>query len=122
MNYKMKKITVYEKPTCTTCRNLAVLLKDNGIDYDKVNYYLEPLSEKKLAALIKKTGIRPFDVLRKKEPEFKELGLSEETTDAELIKAMVEHPNLLQRPIVEVGDRAILARPVEKALELINAN
>jgi arsenate reductase len=115
-------ITVYEKPTCTTCRKLAVLLKDNGVDYDKVNYYIEPLTEKKLAALINKTGLRPFDVLRRKEPEFKELGLSEETPGAEVIKAVAEHPNLLQRPIVEVGNRAVLARPVEKALELINEN
>ena len=69
--------------------------------------------------MIKKTGLRPVDVVRKKEAEFNELGLSDETSDAELIKAMVEHPNLLQRPIVEVGDHAILARPAEKALEII---
>ena len=115
----MRKITVYEKPTCSTCRNLAVLLKDNGIDFEKVNYYVDPLSENELKSLIKKTGLRPIDVIRKKEAEFKELGLSNETPDAELIKAMVKHPNLLQRPIVEVGDKAVLARPVEKALELI---
>ena len=72
-----------------------------------------------MAALIKKTGLQPIDVVRKKEAEYKDLGLSEETSDAELIKAMVEHPNLLQRPIVEIGNKAILARPVERALELI---
>jgi arsenate reductase len=84
-----------------------------------VNYYIDPLSEKDLRALIKKTGLRPIDVVRKKEAEFKELGLSDETPDAALIRAMVEHPNLLQRPIVEVGDKAVLARPAEKALELL---
>ena len=114
-----RKITVYEKPTCTTCRNLSALFRENGIDFEKVNYYIDPLSERKLKALIKKTGLRPIDVVRKKEPEFKELGLSEDTPDDELLKAMVEHPNLLQRPIVEVGDKAVLARPPEKALELI---
>jgi arsenate reductase len=114
-----KNITVYEKPTCSTCRNLAVLLKENGIDYDKVNYYIDPLSASELAALIAKTGLRPFDVLRKKEPEFKELALSENTPEADVINAMVEHPNLLQRPIVEVGEKAVLARPVELALGLI---
>ena len=113
------KITVYEKPTWSTCRNLATLFRENGIDFEKVNYYIEPLTEKKLADLIAKTGLRPFDVVRKKEAEYKELGLSEETSDTELIKAMVEHPNLLQRPIVEVGERAVLARPAEKALELL---
>lgn len=66
-----------------------------------------------------KTGLRPFEALRKGEVEFKELGLSAETPDREVIAAMVKHPSLLQRPIVEVGDRAVLARPIEKALDLI---
>jgi arsenate reductase len=114
-----RKITVYEKPTCTTCRNLATLFRENNIDFEKVNYYIDPLSDKKLKALIKKTGLRPYEVLRRKEPAFKELGLSEDAPDDQVIKAMVENPDLLQRPIVEVGDKAVLARPVEKALELI---
>ena len=58
-------------------------------------------------------------MVRKKEAEFKELGLNDGTPDTDLIKAMVEHPNLLQRPIVEVDDKAVLARPAEKALELL---
>jgi arsenate reductase len=98
---------------------LATLFRENGIDFEKVNYYIDRLSEKDLKKLIKKTGLRPIDVVRKKEAEFKELGLSDETPDAKLLKAMVEHPNLLQRPIVEVGDRAVLARPAEKALEIL---
>jgi len=113
------KITVYEKPTCTTCRNLAELLRANGIAYDKVNYYIEPLSEDKLRALLKKANLAPFDVVRKKEPLVEELNLSEQTAPDEIIKLLVENPNLLQRPIVEVGSRAVLARPVERALELI---
>ena len=67
--------------------------------------------------MIKKAGLRPIDVVRKR--EFKELGLSEDAPDDQLIKAMVDNPDLLQRPIVEVGDKAVLARPAEKALELI---
>ena len=98
---------------------MATLFRENGIDFEKVNYYIDPLTDKKLAGLIKKTGLRPIDVVRKKEAEFKELGLSDETPDAELIKAMVAHPNLLQRPIVEAGERAVLARPVENALDLL---
>jgi arsenate reductase len=113
------KITVYEKPTCTTCRNLAALLKENGVDYDKVNYYIEPLSEERLRGLIKKAGLRPFDVLRTKEPRAKELGLMADSPDDEVLHAIVANPDLLQRPIVEVGDKAVLARPVENALGLI---
>ncbi len=115
-----EKITVYEKPTCTTCRNLAELLKENGIGYEKVNYYIDPLSEEKLRALLKKANLLPIDVVRKKEPLYKELNITENTPPDELIKLIIENPNLLQRPIVEVGNKAVLARPVEKALELIN--
>lgn len=114
------KITVYEKPTCTTCRNLAELLKENGIGYERVNYYIDPLSEGKLRELLGKADLKAFDVLRKKEPLFKELNISEDTPPDEIIKLIVENPNLLQRPIVEVGEKAVLARPIEKALELIN--
>jgi arsenate reductase (glutaredoxin) len=77
------------------------------------------LSEKKLRDLLKKAAIKPFDILRKKELEFKELNITPDTPDHEIIALVVKHPNLLQRPIVEVGDKAVLARPVEKALRLI---
>ena len=114
-----EKITVYEKPACTTCRKLAVLLRENGIDYDKVNYFIDPLSEKQLKSLLKKAGLTAFEVLRKNEPVVKELGITAETPNDEIVKLIAANPSILQRPIVEVGDRAVLARPIEKALELI---
>lgn len=115
------KITVYEKPTCTTCRNLTKLFIENGVDWDKVNYFIEPFTEAKLKALLKKTELKPYEVLRRAEPDFKGLGITADTPDDEVIKAMVNHPSIIQRPIVEVGDKAVLARPVEKALELIRS-
>ncbi len=117
----LEKITVYEKPTCTTCRNLAELLRANGVEYDRVNYFIDALSEKDLRALLEKAKLEPFDVLRAKEPLAKELNLNKETAPNEIIKAIVENPSLLQRPILEVGNRAVLARPVERALELLKA-
>lgn len=116
-----EKITVYEKPTCTTCRNLANLFRENGIEYDKVNYFIDALSEEKLRELLRKANLTPFEILRKREPVFKELNLSTETPPDEIIKLIVENPGLLQRPIVEVGGKAVVARPIEKALELIKA-
>ena len=115
----MKKITVYEKPTWTTCRNLAQLFRENNINFEKVNYFNEPLTEEKLRDLLKKANLKPFEVLRKGEAAFKELNLSKDASDDQIIKGIIENPSLLQRPIVEVGERAVLARPVEKALELI---
>jgi arsenate reductase len=114
------KITVYEKPTCTTCREMDKLLRERGISFEKVNYYIEPLSKKKLTDLIRKMNIKPRDLLRKSEPVYKELGLAEDKfSDSELIALMVEHPDLLQRPIVERGDRAVLGRPTENVKELL---
>ena len=114
------KITVYEKPTCTKCREMDKLLRESGISYEKINYYIEPLSRKKLTELIRKMNLKPRDLLRKSEPIYKELGLSEDKfSDTELIGLMIEHPDLLQRPIVERGDRAVLGRPTENVKELL---
>jgi arsenate reductase len=114
------ELTVYEKPTCTTCRNLFSLLTERGVDFERVNHHVEPLPEAKIRELLRKAGASPRDVLRTKEPEYRELGLDDpDKTDDELIAAMVAHPPLLQRPIVERGDRAVLARPVERVLELL---
>jgi arsenate reductase len=85
-----------------------------------VNYHVDPLPESKIRELIAKTGGSAHDVLRKKEPIYKELRLDQrEVSDDELMKLMAEHPQLLQRPIVERGNRAVLARPVERALDLL---
>ena len=117
----MSELTVYEKPTCTTCKNLFALLTERGIDFERVNYHVDPLPESKIRELIAKTGGSAHDVLRKREPVYKELGLDQrEASEDELIALMAEHPQLLQRPIVERGDRAVLARPVERALELLD--
>ena len=96
------------------------LLRESGIPFEKVNYYVEPLSKKKLTDLVRKMNVKPRDLLRKSEPVYKELGLSaDKFSDSELIALMVEHPDLLQRPIVERGDRAVLGRPTENVKELL---
>lgn len=95
------------------------MFRENSIEFEQVNYFNEPLSEEKLRELLKKARLAPFDVLRKDEKIYKELNLSEETDADKLIKLIIENPNLLQRPIVEFGEKAILARPVEKVLEII---
>ena len=94
---------------------MAGLFRENGIGYDKVNYFNEPFTKAGLEKLIKKTGLRPIKLVRGAAAA----GLSEESPDKDVISAMVADPNLLQRPIVEVGDKAVIARPIEKALELL---
>ncbi len=90
------------------------------MDYETVNYYATPLTAGQLADLIAKLGVRPRDIIRKSEPVYRQLELgSRDLPDDELIRIMVENPDLIQRPIVVRGDRAVLARPVENLEELL---
>jgi arsenate reductase len=116
----MPTLTVYEKPACTTCRNLYALLTERGIDFESVHYHVTGLTEPELRGLLGKLNVGPREILRTREPLVKELGLDRpDVSDEELIAQMVEHPVLVQRPIVVRGERAVLARPVERALELL---
>src|SRR6266702_4518969 len=96
------------------------LLRESGVDFTKINYYIEPLSEKKLRELIKKMGIKPREPLRTSESIYRELELSKkDLRDDEIISLMVKHPDLIQRPIVERGGRAVLGRPIENVQTLL---
>ena len=98
---------------------MATLFRENGIDFERVNYFTEPLTAKDVRSLLKKLDLPAFSLLRTKEKEFKERGFTKDKTEVEIIDAIVENPGLLNRPIVVVGDRAVIARPIERALELI---
>ncbi len=96
------------------------LLRESGVPFEKVNYYIEPLSKKKLTELIRKMKISPRELLRTSEPIYRELGLAKgEFRDDEIISLMVKHPDLIQRPIVERGDQAVLGRPTENVKKLL---
>ncbi len=90
------------------------------MDFEKVNYYTAPLTKKKLRELLSKMGISARELLRTSEPIYRELGLSKkESTEEQLIALMIEHPDLIQRPIVERGERAVLGRPVDNVKSLL---
>lgn len=115
----MSKITVYEKPTCTTCRKVAKAFSDQGIDFQKVNYYIEPFNKTLLKSLIKKMQIKPSELLRTKDKAYKKLKSKiDKLSEEEIIDLMIRNPDLIQRPIVEKGNKAILARPPERISEL----
>lgn len=117
----MTDLTIYEVSRCSTCRNLAALLDERGIEYEGVEYHETGLDEATIRDLLAKSGLHPRDILRVREPLVEQLGLLEGdgATDDELIAAMAEHPRLMQRPIAVRGDRAVLGRPVERVLELL---
>jgi arsenate reductase len=113
-------ITIYQKPTCTTCRQVYNALKESGVDFDAVNYYVDPIPKAKLIDLLRKMKMKPRDLLRTKEAIYKSLKLGErDLSDDDLVDLMVRNPDLIQRPIVEKGARAILARPAERLKEIL---
>ena len=115
----MPKIRVYEKPTCTTCRKVAKALTENGVDFEKVNYYIKPFSKTKLQTLLKKMKMKPSEVLRKNEKIYKDLKFQQRNyTEKQILDLMIKHTDLVQRPIVEKGAKAILARSPDKISDL----
>lgn len=116
----MAEITIYQKPTCSTCRQAVQLLRDSGKSFTTVNYYEKPFTKAQLKGLLKKAGLVAKDVLRSKEDIYKELGLAKKNlSDDELIDLMLKHPDLIQRPLVEKGEKAMLARPAETVKKLL---
>lgn len=96
------------------------LLEEQGIDFSRVDYYVAPLGLDELKRLLEKAKLSARDVIRTREPLYRELGLGDESrSEVELFAALVEHPDLLQRPIVERGDRAVLGRPIENVYALL---
>lgn len=96
------------------------LLRESGVSFERVNYFIEPLTRKKLTELLGKMKLTPRDILRTSEPIYRELGLGKgEFTDDKIISLMIKHPDLIQRPIVERGNRAVLGRPTENVKKLL---
>jgi arsenate reductase (glutaredoxin) len=114
-------LTVYEKPTCTTCRKMRKLLEEEGVNFNRVNYFVDPLPEPRLRELLEKAGLRPRDVLRTREARQAGITPDDGRSDEEVLTLLVQHPDLLQRPIVERGDRAVLGRPVENVRTLFDS-
>jgi arsenate reductase len=116
----MPEVTIYQKPTCSTCRQAVQLLQESGQPFTAINYYEKPFSKAQLKGLLKKAGLSPKDILRTKEDIYKELGLAKKNlSDDEWLDVMIAHPDLIQRPIVQKGEKVILARPAESVKDLL---
>jgi arsenate reductase (glutaredoxin) len=116
----MATITVYQKPTCTTCRQAVQILKESGQPFEAINYYEKRFTKARLKALLTKASLQARDVLRTKEDVYKTLGLAKkDLSEDELLTFMIEHPDLIQRPIVVKEETAILARPVDTLKTLL---
>jgi arsenate reductase len=116
----MSQISIFHNPRCSKSRGALELLEERGIQPTIVRYLETPPSAAELKALLGKLGIGARQLLRTGEDEYKELDLANPALgDDQLIAAMAEHPKLIERPIVIVGDKAVIGRPPEKVLEIL---
>ena len=112
--------SIFFNPECSNCRTAAAILEERGVDADYVRYLETAPSRADLDDVLGKLGTDdPRDIVRTKEPIYAELDLDTADRD-QLLDAMTAHPILIQRPIVIHGDRAVVARPPERLLELLD--
>lgn len=117
----MSSTTIWHNPRCSKSRQTLQLIRDRGVEPTIVEYLKTPPSAAELADALTKLGIEPRALIRKKEAPYEELSLADERRSrAELIDAMVENPVLIERPVVFVGKRAVLCRPPENVLALLD--
>lgn len=113
-------MTIYQKPTCSTCREAVRLARESGQPFTAVNYYEKPFTKSQLKGLLQKAGLSARDILRTKEDLYKSLKLADPSvSEDQLLDHMIAHPDLIQRPIVEKGDKVMLARPADTISELL---
>jgi len=112
--------SVFFNPDCTNCQTVKGILSERGIDAEYVRYLEQAPSRQELERVMSLLGVNdPQEIIRSKEPVYDELGLESASRD-ELLDAMVAHPVLVQRPIVVLGDRAVVARPAEEVLTILD--
>ena len=117
---KATQVSIYHNPRCSKSRQALQLMRDRGIEPEIVEYLKTPPDAATLAGLLKQLRLEPRQLMRKKEPPYKEGGLDNPALDAAaLIAAMVAHPVLIERPIVVKGRKAALGRPPEAVLEIL---
>jgi len=113
-------VTIYHNPRCSKSRQTLGLLQEQGIEPEIIEYLKTPPTQKGLDEILKKLGKKPREIMRTGEKEYKELGLKDaDLNRKELIKILVEHPKLIERPIVLKGSKAALGRPPEDVLKII---
>jgi arsenate reductase len=117
---KMAEITIYQKPTCTTCKEVFQILKEMNVDLESVDYFSDPIPKAKLRELIQKLGLPVEELIRKKDQLFSDLRLGEkQLTENQWLDLLAIYPDLLQRPIVEKGEKAVVARPARKIRDFL---
>ncbi|MEA2236837.1 MAG: hypothetical protein QOC81_1561 [Thermoanaerobaculia bacterium] len=106
-------------PRCSKSRAELALVREAGVELPVREYLNDPLSIAELRRIVRLLGVRPIDIVRRGEPQYKSLGLSDATPDDEVLRAMAENPILIERPIVVRGGKAVVGRPPETVREIL---
>ena len=112
-------ITIYHNPRCSKSREGLQLLELQNKPFTTVKYLNEPLKKEELTEIIKKLNIKPLELVRQKEDIWVKNYKGKELSDGKVIDIMLQHPNLIERPIVVNGDKAVIARPAERINEIL---
>jgi arsenate reductase len=116
----MSTITIYHNPKCGTSRNTLAMIRNSGVEPEVIEYLKTPPSKAKLEALVRAAGISPRELLRAKEAIYGELNLADDKwTDDEILDFMLQHPILINRPIVVTPLGTRLCRPSELVLDIL---
>ena len=115
-----RKVTIFQNPRCSKSREAMSILKDSTCEIEIVEYLKSTPTKKELKDLLMKLGLKPFDIVRTKEDLFQKKFKNKKFTDAEWLQIIIENPILLERPIVVDGYKAVIGRPIEKVVDLLN--
>ena len=117
----MSQVTVWHNPRCSKSRETMKLLDEKGVESTVVKYLNEELTVDRVKELLSQLGMKPRELMRTKEAIYRELNLKDESNTQKLIEAMVEHPKLIERPIVIKDGKAVIGRPIERVVELLES-
>ena len=115
-------IRIYHNPRCSKSRRALELLRENGVEPEIVEYLESPPSPQEIESILNMLGLKPRELMRRKEPEYKGNGLDHaDMSDAQLIQAIHDHPRIMERPVVVGNGRVVIGRPPENVLQIVES-
>jgi arsenate reductase (glutaredoxin) len=117
----MNKVSIYHNPQCTKSRQALEEIKKSHYDFEVIEYLKKPLSQKEIKDLLGKLNMEVTEIIRKEEAIYKEKFKGSDFTNEEWLEILETNPKLIQRPIVVLGEKAAIGRPLENVIQLLNS-
>ena len=120
MGFFIMSLTIYHNPRCRKSREAIRFLEEIGVSFNIVKYLDQPFDVNSLGEVLKKIDMKPSEILRRKEILWKKEYDCKNLSEDQILELLVEQPRLIERPIVTVGNKGVLARPIESLIEFLN--